>query len=154
VVRNVSLLDIAPTLLVLAGASPERHYEGRSLVPLLGEEPKMLVPDAPQSPLLAQLLPFPGAGGSNGNRLHGSAIIEGTRKGLLGTTGAIEVYDLAADPGERYPLPPLTAIDASDLLATFDQMQTELAERTEGTGLARPLDDATKEQLRALGYHQ
>jgi arylsulfatase A-like enzyme len=154
VVSNVSLLDIAPTLLALAGASPEPHYQGRSLVPLLGEAPKILAPDARQAPLLAQLLPFPGAGGSTGNRLHDSAIIEGTRKGLLGTTGALEVYDLAADPSERHPLPPLTAIDASDLLATWDEMQAELAERSEGTGLTRPLDDATKEQLRALGYHQ
>ena len=35
VAENVSLLDVAPTILELAGAAPEQRFEGRSLVPLI-----------------------------------------------------------------------------------------------------------------------
>ncbi len=151
--QPVSLLDVAPTVLALAGAPPEPRHEGRSLVPLLGDVEATPTSDRPPTALLAQLLPLGAGAEGRGTRLHNSAIIQGNRKGLLGTTGAVEVYDLAADPAERSPLPPLTAIDASDLLVTLDTMESALADRTEATGLARPLDDATKEQLRALGYH-
>jgi len=148
----VSLLDVAPTILALAGGAPEPRHEGRSLVPLLGNGDETPAPVGEPTALLAELLPFRAGPEAPGNRLHYSAIIQGDRKGLLGTTGAVEVYDLASDPAERYPLPPLTAVDWSDLLVTLDTMQSALADRAAATGLAHPLDDATKEKLRALGY--
>lgn len=148
----VSLLDVAPTILALAGGPPEPRHEGRSLLPLLGNDDENRLPAAQPTALLVQLLPLTSGVEAPKNRLHSSAIIQGDRKGLLGTTGALEVYDLATDPAERYPLPPLTAVESADLLVTLDTMQAALADRAEATSLARPLDDATKEKLRALGY--
>ncbi len=145
----VSLLDVAPTLLALAGAAPEPRHQGRSLLPLLGDA---VAPSSPPEPILAELLPLGAGGEEPGQRLHSAAIVAGNRKGLRGTTGALEVFDLADDPGERHPLPPLVAAESLDLLATAEAMEGRLREHAQPAGLARPLDDATKEKLRALGY--
>ena len=139
----VSLLDVAPTILALAGVAPEARHEGRSLLPLMRG-------DAPLTrPIVSELEPL---GGEPEQRVHSAAILSGGRKMLLGTNGAIEVYDLDADPGEQHVLPPLMAAESSDLLAALDATRAGLRQRTEPNALARTVDDATKEKLRALGY--
>ena len=143
--QPVSLLDVAPTIVSLAGLPPEPRHEGRSLLGL------MRATDAPAEsrPIISELERL---GDGPEQRVHSAAILSGGRKMLLGTSGAIEVYDVAADPGEQHPLPPLIAAESLDLLAALDTARAALSERAAPNAIARPLDDATKEKLRALGY--
>ncbi len=138
----VSLLSVAPTVLDLAGAPPEPRHAGRSLVPL------MRGGAAPSAAVVSQLEPF---GEDPDVRLHTAAVFDGTRAALLGTRGGVEVYDIGTDPGEQHPLPPLLAAESLDLFAALEQART--APSNAGADLiARPVDDATREKLRALGY--
>ncbi len=78
-------------------------------------------------------------------------VIDGDRKEMIKVSRQlIQVYDLAADPGELETLAPVDA-RPSDALAAC------LARVAEGLGsldklATRKLDDETVEQLRALGY--
>jgi hypothetical protein len=115
--ENVSLVDVAPTLLDLAGLSPEPRFEGRSLVPLLKAKRTFtdwhagarairnafLGPSVNgQSPpdIIVQLEP---SGGKYDLRRHTEAIIRGSTKLLIRPSGAMDRYELSADPGEASP---------------------------------------------------
>jgi hypothetical protein len=71
-----------------------------------------------------------------------------TGKLLIGNAGDEIFYDLAADPGETHPLsaPPF----ASELRAAMARVTSQLEAAT--AGRAVPVDAATQERLRALGY--
>jgi arylsulfatase A-like enzyme len=155
---NVSLVDVAPTIMALAGLPRERRFEGRSLVPLLRG-------DAPPADVLAELLQV---GPSFDARWHSGAIVRGRRKLLMlagGWTSALgeaEVYDLATDPTEAKPLGYVNGprglpadspvlVDSMPLLVTLRQMEARLA--ASATGLERvPLGEEERRRLRALGY--
>jgi membrane-anchored protein YejM (alkaline phosphatase superfamily) len=110
---NVSLVDIAPTLLELAGGGAEPRFEGRSLVPLLAEKPRSAVGGAvsgaasarvaepsatddasQQRAIIVELL----SNGSNFDlRQHARAIIQGSTKLLVSPSGRAEVFALEED---------------------------------------------------------
>lgn len=83
--ERVSLVDLVPTLVELLGVTTGVPWSGRSLVPLLRGQPW-----SPR-PLLGV------------STLHETrtAIIDGDDKLIEHDTGAVELYDLAADPTER-----------------------------------------------------
>lgn len=92
---NVSLIDVAPTLVELAGGRMTRTISGESLVPLMTGERGV----DPERTLLAELLP---------DGLHPydvKVLRRGTTKLMWWSRdGRIQLFDLARDPEERFDL--------------------------------------------------
>jgi len=128
----VSLLDVAPTLLDLAGAPPEASYRGVSLVPALrGRTP-------PERPQLVQTI-------------YGSAWVSGGRKLLVLPERRLELYDLRADPAETRDL----AADGCE--GPCRKMLADLRAWEKGLELPphvtdEELTDEDRAELEALGY--
>jgi len=143
ITARVSLIDVAPTLLELAGLPPEARFTGRSLVPLLrgqaeGEEPAVL----------AELLP---KGTAYDFRHHSRAFLSGDLKLLTaGNTGREEFFDLADDPSEEHPNPPSAAARVDVMRDRLATIVTTLKPDTESAKAV--VDEATREKMRALGY--
>jgi arylsulfatase A-like enzyme len=77
------------------------------------------------------------------------AWVEGQRKIIVASTGQVEVYDLALDPGERAPL----AIDDSQRRALFERAQAWWAANPPPVwDSAELLGAQDLERLRLLGY--
>jgi arylsulfatase len=157
--ENVSLVDVAPTILELLKLPAEPAFEGRSLVELMREPALgnwLRSNDGSTRAIISELPP---TGSRFDVRAHSRAIVRKSLKLLLALKGrpgekeeVAEIYDLAADPQEKKPNPP-------DLAAERETLQTALSEQTQSlvrkVALDRetaPLDDATKEKLRQLGY--
>lgn len=145
----VSLLDVAPTLLDLAGIPAERRFEGRSLVPLLRGE------RWPPRVVEADLLPSVDA--SSDIALHFAAVV-GPRKKLIlrrhpmAFFGGLELYDLALDPAEKLPQPIDGSPDVRPLVLAIRGAKARIARRRSGPAETAPVDDETRKRLRALGY--
>jgi arylsulfatase A-like enzyme len=97
----VSLLDLAPTILGVAGLPAEPGFAGRDLSPVLRGgtiPPQDVVVELPGAAL---------------NALHTRAVID-TRlqKRIDRTDGRTERYDLQHDPGELHPLEPQPTVVA------------------------------------------
>jgi len=87
-VTAVSLLDLAPTLLDLLGVRSDGRFVGRSLAPaLLGDV------EPPARPVLTECRRF--------GRDKRAVIDAGWKAIADRAVGTLELYDLAADPGER-----------------------------------------------------
>ncbi|MBN1944680.1 MAG: sulfatase-like hydrolase/transferase [Bradymonadales bacterium] len=87
VTTPVRLIDLAPTLVTLAGGQPPDEFMGRPLFP----DPQSL----PQVDIVSELLPY-----SNFQQ-HFVSLIRGDTKIIYDVTRRrYELYDLAADPGE------------------------------------------------------
>jgi arylsulfatase A-like enzyme len=143
VADDVSIVDIAPTLLELVGAAPEPRFEGRSLVGL------MRAP-ADSRDVLLELEPL---GTSVEMRRHAAGLL---RDGVAlltppGPTGAAQAFDLRADPGETHPNPEAIAQEAASMSARLRQRRAALATRA-GSAETAPIGAEMRERLRALGY--
>jgi arylsulfatase len=165
---NVSLVDVAPTLLDLVGLPHEPHFEGRSLAPFLADPATAHGPLASLQALVARLrgtpqsLESPSAvdiffellpnGASYDLRRHGAGIIRGSLKLVVPPHGAAVVYDLSRDPGETGPGSIGGAGQATTLEAALHAEQGLLQARA-STAATVPLDEAAREKLRALGYN-
>ena len=138
----VSLVDVAPTLLDLAGLPPEPRFEGRSLR-------ERLVPANDPADVILQLLPI---GAARELRRHTAGLV---RKGLKilvpPAPREAELYDLRADPRETRPRAASVAQDAEHLESRLDEQQRILATRA-GSAMTVPIDPQTRDRLRALGY--
>jgi arylsulfatase A-like enzyme len=133
----VSLIDVAPTLLDLAGVAPPLDFLGRSLRPAL--EGGSLA----ARPVVAELHARHGA-----EPLQRLVAVDGTRRVTVGADGALTLSEGAGGAGEAPPRP-ATAAELSALLgelAPFVVLEREPAQALP------PLPDETRERLRALGY--
>ncbi len=135
----VGLVDIPATLADLAGLAPFAGPDGRSLRPLLSGEP----PSAwPSRPLYAETL-FP-------EFFMGWAALRTVRDGewkLIDAPEA-ELYDLAADPGERVNLHAREPARARALRRTLETLARAAPERR----TTAPVTDEARRRLSALGY--
>jgi arylsulfatase A-like enzyme len=142
--ETVSLVDLAPTLLSLIGRPIPASFEGRSLLSRSGE---------PSPPGLAYSeLIVPETGGWRRFGPHQRSLVIGGHKLITGIHGETEYYDLAADPSERAP----AALAEAERAALHERIEA-IQQRTASRGGARevkPIDDATREQIRALGYQR
>lgn len=158
VTERVSLIDVGPTLLELLHLPPQARFEGRSLVPML--QPASLRarlagwfadPPAPrQADVVLELRPKTGA--LMDNRLHVEGIVRDDSKLLVERDGASRTYDLTQDPGELMPDPPQLAPAAKDLAAALAARNASSSASAGDAAPIETIDEATKEQLRALGY--
>ena len=123
-------IDLAPTLLELAGLPDLPGAEGRSLVPLWRDHeqaPRAAVTEEPHG--------------------RGAALNSGPYK-LLRYEGREQVYDTERDPGEERDL----GSDRPDLVADLGrQLDRSMGSLAADPG-QRELDAETKQSLRTLGY--
>ena len=154
----VELIDVAPTVLALAGAPRPIGFRGRSLFDADGAAPPVSVVQhpVPLDEIAARRQAVTGDIGSVAGmpaRRWGSgrgqfAVIEGPWKAILSPHGA-ELYDLAADPDEtddRAATRSEAVAAARERLAEWQRTHPERAPRGAEVG------PAARERLRALGY--
>jgi len=139
----VSLIDLAPTLLRAAGVEPPASFAGRSLLPFSSSAPT----GSPPSAVFSQNL--------WGQRLTSYRDAYFT---WIETPDGETVYDRHGDPDERRPLSGPSQMAAArvgrDAIARFiaDCKTTAVALQKTPAPLVAPIDAATQDALRALGY--
>jgi arylsulfatase A-like enzyme len=139
--QPVSLVDVAPTLLELAGLPPEPRFGGRSLTPLLRGA------DAQPAPVMLELARNPELRADD--RIHASGLVDDGRKLLVGPDGSLSLFELAGDPGERAPADPSAAPEGAELTARLERARAKLGTPARPS---EPLDAEQRKLLRALGY--
>jgi arylsulfatase A-like enzyme len=158
VAENVALVDIAPTILELAGIAPPSTFEGRSLAHVRRQGPgsgqgwfaktRFWFGAAPV-PVASENLP---SAGISRPTSHARTILLGMHKLVRDTEGHSDYYDLQRDPGERSPIQSFDGIPSS--------LQYAFAKFVHFVGLQGPsdptsdIDEKTKARMRALGYVQ
>jgi arylsulfatase A-like enzyme/cytochrome c-type biogenesis protein CcmH/NrfG len=135
------LMDVAPTLVGLAGLSPEPGHQGRSLVPLLEKPDRGEDEDSYFEALAFNL---------NRNWAPLTGLYRGRYKFI--DLPIPELYDLRDDPKETHNLAETSA-------GMVRQMQEALGRHVEAHSTAEsreirtaPVDAETEARLRALGY--
>ena len=140
--EQARLIDVAPTILELAGLPAAPDMMGHSLVPLLAGKPP------PDDTLAVSELLSAGRELRSYRRPDRKLIYNEQTKGSL-------VFDLRSDPGEQSPLSdgshPLALLLAEDMrrsLRRLDEFRAELPAR-----VSRPqLPENVLRQLQSLGY--
>ncbi|MBN2490041.1 MAG: sulfatase [Planctomycetes bacterium] len=142
------IIDIAPTLLELAGAPPLPHALGRSLVPVLEGS----AGGAPDEPAVCELT-VPASG------VHLFALRTPSWKVIYDFSRRdFRVFDLARDPAERTPLDENTSpFNLAELHGLYRGTAVKLQEAarrlpTPGERDTPPISKMTEAQLRTLGY--
>jgi arylsulfatase A-like enzyme len=154
VADQVSLLDVAPTVLDLLGLDPPAGLPGRSLLPLARGEapPSMIEPAFVTAGCLPERVPHidaPLLAGAlvRAVRLPGLKLVEYP----LGDGGWYpELFDLGADPGETSNLAAARPDLVAGLRAELDRWQREGGAGPGPAGFE--LDPVVEEALRELGY--
>jgi arylsulfatase A-like enzyme len=142
----VSIMDVMPTVLELAGLRAPTGIDGRSLIstwrnpggPASAAAPRALVFELDNEPVTL-----------NGPRPHSRALRQRNWKIITGPRNDLELYDLAADPGETHNLAATSPQEVARLRAALDRQMRSV------TTTPRPLptlSETDKERLRALGY--
>ena len=137
---TVSIVDLYPTLVELAGLDPPEHLQGRSLAPFLtGRKP------LDDRPVFLQLMP---------PKPHLLAIRQGHWKLVVpqDSAGTPQLYDLLEDPGEHHERAAENTRIARRFQGTLDRWYSSLPPPPELE--TAPLSEQQIEELRALGYVQ
>jgi arylsulfatase A-like enzyme len=145
--QNVSLVDVAPTLLALLGLEAEPRFEGRSLVPTLAGA----IPGRGAGPDIVLQLER-SVPENLDHRAHVRGLVRAGEKLLVDRHDAGELYDLDADPGETRRDPPALSAEGAPLAAALARHEESLATRAVASAAIEPLDERLKQQLHALGY--
>jgi arylsulfatase A-like enzyme len=149
VAAPVGLVDLAPTLLALLGLPPEPAFEGRSFAGLLAGD---AAPPREVLPFETLYWKLEAGGGPvlTGARGYGLKYV----RREIGGRVVEELYDTAADPAEARNL--LAAGAGAGPGAPDVARLREAARAAAGggadTSAALPLDPASEERLRSLGY--
>jgi arylsulfatase A-like enzyme/Tfp pilus assembly protein PilF len=139
VTSRVGLVDLAPSLLDMAGIAPPAHMQGQTLVRTLGRA------DQPDRPSYAET-DYP-------RRAFGWSSMAAWRSGnyLYIRAPRPELYDTAADPAARKDISARNKSQLDRAAAAADDFR----KRSAGTGPDapdQPLDPKLAQQLSALGY--
>jgi len=140
---RVSHVDLMPTILELCGIRTTLPLEGRSLLPLMEH------PSAPVEDEVVYSEVYHGGASAR-------ALIRGRYKLIAADSGSerdVALYDIQDDPTETRNLAAQKPAVVSSLQAELSQRANAAAGRSRGVVTAK-LDDATRSQLRALGYLQ
>lgn len=147
----VSILDVAPTVLELAGLPEPARLHGQSLsATILGRS-------APQRWLLAQRRHYDESVRAKRHRFAGRSSLHAVRgdsrfKYLRSGDGEEELFDLHADPRETTNL---ATEQPAELLRMRERFEALRQERAGGEApRERAIDPGTREALEALGYVQ
>ena len=150
VVRQpVSLVSLTPTLVDLLGLPlPEDGFQGPSLRALIEGGAS---PDA-APPVFGEVDFVPGKAVHEDKRARMRSVRRGDWKLIRDDDrGTVELYDLAADPGERADLAAERPELAAELLDLLERMSAAVRSRAAGSSEAR-LEEADLELLQGLGY--
>jgi len=140
---RVSLVDLAPTILDLAGLPPNPAYVGRTLVPVMDG-----VADAGRSTYTHLVHPSDAPGGGGFEVL---GIIDGDLKFLDYDDRPDQLFDLPADPADRHDVAAERPDVAAALATKLERFVAE-APRFEPGRADVPLSPKQIEKLRTLGY--
>jgi arylsulfatase A-like enzyme len=141
VATPVALADVAPTLLELTGVTPGAPADGRSLAGAArgGPEPE------PRPIFGLRRLVSEEVGWDKGVKL---SVRRDPWKYIWASERPHELYDLAADPGERRDVLDRHETVAAELRALLEAHVAALPRMHD----AAPLSDETRRALQALGY--
>jgi arylsulfatase A-like enzyme len=155
----VSTLGVFATVLDLAGLPPPPTLQAGSLVPLArGEAPAQPEPILSELHRADALGPVPGRPDPQMKAdLRYRLLREGDLKLVATSAGQHLLYDLASDPGETRDVAAERPADLARMTARLEAVRAGLGlprlDEDPKVGAQAPaLDDATKEQLKALGY--
>jgi arylsulfatase A-like enzyme len=140
--RTVELIDLAPTLLELAGVPVAESMAGRSLVPLLREGAWATGPEEAFSELCYAKTYWARALQQDRHKLIVSR---------LGERRHVALFELDTDPFERSNIAEQAPEVVESMLRRIDEL-VAAAEAARPAAEARELDATTRERLRALGY--
>ena len=129
--RTVSLLDLAPTIYDITGASPHKELPGRSLL----AEPLGDLNDAvffQYTSLLYGVIDWPWK--------------------LIRSRQTMELYDLEKDPAEKLNLAEENLETSNRLDTEIDQWLESVLRHDRGDSNASDIEDEKLEELRSLGY--
>ncbi len=148
----VSLLDVVPTVLELAGLPARDGLHGRSLSEAAAGElparPRYLVAQRRHFPRRARIARGEFASSTDLHAVRG----DGRLKYLRDGSGKEELYDLEADPSELRNLVETRVADAE---AFRRRLEERLAALDPGRPVQEPdLDEETRRRLEELGYAQ
>ncbi len=156
---TVGLLDLAPTLMELAGLTVPRGMQGRSLASMLSGRGASRMPYRfseahASSRLLAGAARQPAAGPSYAVSEGSYKVIMTPAPGVSGAGVSFEAYDLQRDPHERRNVlaagvPPPWAAGLKRALENYPSICRRLRKNP---GRRPQLDSRLRAQLRALGY--
>lgn len=139
---QVSLVDLAPTMLEFLGLPDLDYAEGQSLLPVIRGEEEPL-----DRPAFYEAMAYFG---------EKKAVSNGRYKYVLTEVdGREELYDLLEDPGEQWNLvhqQPELKLELKGLLMDHLARQRDLASALETSGQKAEIDADTRAHLRALGY--
>jgi arylsulfatase len=138
----VSLVDIAPTVLDLAGIQPPAPFEGRSLRPALEARPLR------SRPIVSEL--FPVRDEPDRRQRHLLAVTRGATKLVVGIDGTLERFDLSNDPREEAPLP----AEANEIEALLLEAGVAFRHFEALAETVPELSPGMLEDLKELGYVQ
>jgi arylsulfatase A-like enzyme len=131
--RPVGLLDVAPTLLRIAGVPAPEGFEGRSLLDEPAGAPRPVFSETSRHSVLRSVV----------LGRHKLILDAGTGKGML--------FDLIDDPGERTDLASRETGKAQELMRLLEGWTVANRPGAGGTGEIA-LTPAERERLAALGY--
>jgi len=137
----VSLVDVVPTVLDITGQGALEELDGVTLQAAKPERPLNVMSETYSNSALHRIHP-------RFDRIQ-RAIFSADIKLVVSSTGRQELYDLATDPEEQhdgFKASPVTAA------ALQERMQEWLGRVEASQEPPLPMDSATRERLRALGY--
>ncbi|HEY8515793.1 MAG TPA: sulfatase [Candidatus Binatia bacterium] len=166
VVAQVQHLDVAPTILALAGVDVPDAFRGRALLPT---PPAPAERGGPEAFALIEHPLYPQGSASRRRRKQDrilsvagmptrppaierrGAALRGERWKLIREPGVLELYDLPSDPAESTNLATQDAARTAELEKRLDAKLAETPLRVLEPGT---IDPRLRETLRALGYVQ